>query len=260
MPPRYRRRYAPRKRRGRNPSANLIKRYIGKRRNFKYGNLYRDVMMLKGLINTEIKYLDQSRNGGTDGYWDIRASPTIGIPNTSAGPPTPGYVSFMVDYPALGNEFNQRNGRSIKLKSLQVKGTIRRGDQTSDFGQCRVMIIVDHQAQTGEDTDPVPILFLPDNNGDYSMSSRVNRQLNKRYSVLDVKKVNISNNRYSYSLNMYKRLNDKIKFNGPNVQDFVDKTFHVVVLMDSEFPQTGTAPINPQFYAQFETRLTYVDN
>lgn len=260
----YTRRYANRryaKKRNR-PSYHPVKRYVKKdRSNLKWGRMVKDVAMLKGLINTEVKYLDQSRNGGVDGYWDIIASSTPAVPGPESAPPTPGYVRFMVDYPPLGDDFNQRNGRSIKLKSIQLKGTIRVPATGSERrGQARVMIIVDHQAQSGEDTDPVPILFELDNNGHYSMGSRINRQQNKRYSVLAVKKLNFSQNYFTHSLNIYKRLNDKVKFNGPNVQDFVDKAFHVVVFTDMLFPNVGAGDIIPNFLGQFETRICYIDN
>lgn len=251
------------KRRGRKTHyMSPLKRYIKKdRSDVKWAKVARDVLYLKSLINTEVKYLDQSKNNGVDGYWEIKASPTAGIPGPQSAPPTPGYVRFMVDYPQQGDDFNQRNGRSIKLKSIQLKGTIRvPGTNTEYRGQCRVMIIVDHQAQSGEDTDPVPILYEKDNNGDYSMSSRINRQQNKRYSVLAVKKLSFSQNYFTHSVNLYKRLNDKVKFNGTTSADFVDKAFHVVVFADALFPNVGSNNIAPTFVGQFETRITYVDN
>lgn len=261
MPPRYRRRYGPRKRRGRNPSANLIKRYVNKRRGIKYGNIWRDVKMLKGLINTEVKYYDIDYNGGLGGYWDIIASNTVGVPAPESTPPTKGYVHFRVGYPDQGDDFNNRNGRSLKLKSIQLKGTIRvPATDSSNRGQVRVMIIVDHQAQLGEATNPVPILYQTDQNNHYSMSSRINRQQNKRYSILAVKKLSFSQNYFTHSLNIFKRLNDKVKFNGVLGDDFVDKAFHVVVFADALFPNVGNGDIVPNFLGQFETRLTYVDN
>lgn len=258
----YNKRYTRKYRKTRKPSANPIKRYVGKRRNIKYGNMYRDVQMLKGLINTEIKYLDQSRNNGVDGYWDIVPSATQGLPDVEAGPPTPGYVSFMVDYPNQGDDFNQREGRSIKLKSIQLKGQIRvpNGTSSNQRGQCRIMIIVDHQCQTNEDTDPVPILYSLDNNNQYSMMSRINRQQNKRYSILATRKLSFSQSYFSHSINIYKRLDDKVKFNGVNNQNFMDKAFHIVVLADGEFPNVGSNDIQSNYVAQFETRITYVDN
>lgn len=239
-----------------------LKRYIKKdRSDVKWSKVARDVLYLKSLINTEVKYLDQSKNNGVNGYWVIKASATSAVPGPESQPPTPGYVRFMVDYPQQGDDFNQRNGRSIKLKSIQLKGQIRVPDTSTVYrGQCRVMIIVDHQAQSGEDTDLVPILYQLDNNGHYSMQSRVNRQQNNRYSVLAVKKLTFSQNYFTHSLNLYKRLNDKIKFNGTTSADFVDKAFHVVVLSEGVFPNVGSGDIVPEFVAQFETRICYVDN
>lgn len=260
----YSRRYVPRKyaRKGRNPSSNPIKRYVGKRRNIKYGNMWRDVQMLKGLVNTEIKYRDENFPSVPDGYWNVTAKATVGTPGTS---PVDGYVHFVVGYPQIGDDFNQREGRSIKLKSIQIKGRLSLFTSSEDTeqrsGYARVYIIVDHQAQEGEAPDPVPILFQTDVNGDYSTESRVNRQRNKRWSILAVNKVYLSSGSYPVKdINIYKKLNDKIKFDGSTSADFMDKAFHVVVLTPSVFPTSGATSYSPRFNAQFNSRITYIDN
>lgn len=228
----------------------------------KWGRMAKDINYLKGLVNTEIKYIDENHNSAALGYWDVRASATVGIPDIEANTPTPGYVSKFISYPAQGDDYNQREGRSFKLKSLQLKFTawLALASQTN-AGTARVMVIVDHQAQSGEVTDPVPILFQTDSNGQYSTLSRIDRQQNKRYSVLGSKKFVISNGTVPMkNLSIYKKLSDKIKFNGTLATNFMDKAFYFIVLIDPRVPTIGTNDVLPNFNMQFETRFTYVDN
>jgi len=104
-------------------------------------------------------------------------------------------------------------------------------------------------------------LFSTDVNGDYSTESRVNRQRNKRWSVLAVRKITVSNGTTPLkTFNIYKKLNDQIKFEGSTGPDFMDKAFHVVMLAPSIFPQAGSNDMNPRFTVQFDSRITYVDN
>lgn len=262
----YKRNYRTKKVQRKRVHVNPIKRYVRTNRTIKWGRIAKDVRYLKGLVNTEIKYRDEAYPSTADAYWDIQASSTVGVPDVEAGPPTTGYVHFVASYPTLGDDFNQRQGRSIKLKSIQVKGRLAINAQsltstTLPQGWVRVYILVDHQAQEGETPDPVPILFQTDVNGHYSTESRVNRQRNKRWGVLAVRKIYLSQgSSVMKSINIYKRLNDQIKFDGTGSSDFMDKAFHVVVLAPSIYPQVGSNDMNPRFTGQFNTRLTYVDN
>jgi hypothetical protein len=258
--PRTRRTYKKRSTR-RRVHLNPVKRYISTKRNVKWGRIANDVRMLKGLINTEIKYVDTYMQSN-DNYWVITASPTVGVPAAETGPPTSGYLWSFINYPNQGDDFNEREGRSIKMKSMQLKGRIALSDASStSSGYCRVMILLDKQCQIGEITDPVPILYQTDVNGDYSLDSRVNRQQNKRYVVMSQRRYLIAaGNRPIIQVNQYIRLNDKIKFNGVASSNFMDKMFHIVVLTQAKFPQVGSNDINPILTAQLNTRITYIDN
>ena len=255
-------------RKGRRPSLHPVKRYIGKRRNIKFGNLWRDVKMLKGLINTEIKYVDRyGQNNATENYYQIVAAAVKSTEGNATVAGTPGYISQNIPYVDQGDDFDQRNGRSIKLKSLQVKGTLcldvdaatSSATFTQKMGEYRLMVIVDHQSQEGEITDLVPILYEVDQNGEYSMNSRVNRQQNKRYSVLMSRKIALTENRPKRDFNLYVRLSDKIKFNGVLASDFMDKSFHFVILPAASW-LTSEQQFTTQALMQYETRFTYVDN
>lgn len=226
--------------------------------------------MLKGLVNTEVKYIDRfGQNTATENFYIIGPTGSKATEGNVTVPGTIGYLSNNMPYMDQGDDFNQRNGRSVKLKSLQVKGTLcMQVDATpaiQEFpmwvGQYRVMIIVDHQSQSGEMTDLVPILFEKDQNNEYSLNSRINRQQNKRYSVLTSKKITLTATMPKKDFNLYVRLNDKIKFNGTLASNFMDKSFHVVILAGANWA-VATGGINFQNLAscQYETRYTYIDN
>ena len=244
---------------------NPVKRYVSTRRTMKWGRIANDVRYLKGLINTEIKYLDHNYQSA-DEYYDIVASNTAAVPAIETVPPTPGYLHLVIPYMGIGDDFNERTGRSVRLKSLQLKGRVALNMPTGtnnllSVGQFRIMVIVDHQAQMGEVTDPTNILYSLDVNGDFSLESRVNRQRNKRYTILMQRKYKMTQ-QYNpvVDINMFKRINDKIKFEGVNAADFMDKCFHVIGFVSGGYPIAGTLDTFTRLNGQFNTRVTYIDN
>lgn len=244
---------------------NPVKRYVSTKRTVKWGRIANDVRYLKSLINTEIKYLDHQYQG-IDEYYDLIASPTAAIAAAEAVPPTPGFLHLVVPYMGIGEDFNERTGRSIKLKSIQFKGRLALNLPTgtnnlTSVGNIRIMIIVDHQSQMGEVTNPANILYSHDIQGNFSLESRVNRQRNKRYSILMQKKYMMTQqNKPVVDVNMYKKLDDKIKFDGINAADFMDKCFHIIAFTSGFYPVAGTVDLTTRLSGQFNSRLTYVDN
>lgn len=240
---------------------NPVKRYISTRRTVKWGKIAKDVQFLKGLVNTEIKYLDQQHNNGSDGYWNILPSATVGVPAPEAGPPTAGYVSIPIDYPQQGDDFNQREGRSLRLRGIQIKGTLKCLSTAQYSGQVRLLLVVDREAGQGTDTDPVPWMYNVDNNGDYTMMSSLNRQQSKRYRIIASKKYTLSTGLSpTLTVNLFKRVRDKILFNGTANSAFMDKMFHIIVLPDANFPVVGSTDITSTIVGQFFSRITYIDN
>lgn len=244
---------------------NPVKRYISTKRTVKWGRIANDVRYLKGLINTEIKYLDNTYQS-TDEYYDIIAASSVAVPAIETVPPTPGYLHLVVPYMDTGDDFNERTGRSIRLKSIQFKGRVALNLPTGSnnllsVGNLRIMIVVDHQAQMGETTNPTNILYSVDSQGVFSLESRVNRQRNKRYTILMQKKYKITQ-QYNpvVDINMYKRLDDKIKFDGIGKADFMDKCFHIIGFVSGAYPIAGTLDTVTRLNGQFNSRLTYVDN
>lgn len=244
---------------------NPVKRYVTTKRTFKWGRLANDVRYLKSLINTEIKYSDHFYQTN-DQYYDIIAANIPAIAAVEATPPTPGYLHLVVPYVGIGEDYNERTGRSIKLKSIQFKGRVALHLPTGtnnllSVGSIRIMIIVDHQAQMGEVTNPANIVYQTDTEGNFSLESRVNRQRNKRYSILMQKKFNMTQQRNPIvDINMYKKLDDKIKFDGINADDFMDKCFHVLAFVSGNNPVAGTIDFLTRFSGQFNSRICYVDN
>jgi hypothetical protein len=94
--------------------AYFRKRYRGGN----YARMLKDIAYLKSVVNVEYKSLDTSLVKNPDN------------------------VTGTVDNLCLiaqGDDYNNRNGRSIRLKSLQIKGTIESG--TTSANVVRVLIV-----------------------------------------------------------------------------------------------------------------------
>lgn len=101
-------------------------KYYGKHRWSNYGRglgqLANDVSMLKGLVNTEFKYLD-----------------------TSAAPTTNNTGTFvLLNGLQKGDDVNNRDGRSIRIKSLEHRLFLQHNSSSTD-SMVRVILFIDKQ-------------------------------------------------------------------------------------------------------------------
>lgn len=88
-------------------------------------NLATDVKLLKGVINTEKKYFDTDTSGVT-------------LPTSTTGTVT------CINGMGQGDDNNERIGRSIRIKSVHVKGAVELNAlATKDF--IKVAVVLDHQ-------------------------------------------------------------------------------------------------------------------
>lgn len=92
----------------------------------KYGQLYKDVMMLKNTINAEKKYIDTASVASTVGQYLNGASGELVLD-----------ISPVI---AQGNAYNQRNGISIKLNGLYLR--LQFLQQTNTVNQIKIHIDV----------------------------------------------------------------------------------------------------------------------
>lgn len=91
----------------------IKKRYVAKGGNLKVGQIAKDVMMLKRLVNAEKKRT-------TLGSTSFEAAHFTGQVNGNSS----GHRIVDISPSAInqGNGYNERNGNSIKLHSLVIKG------------------------------------------------------------------------------------------------------------------------------------------
>lgn len=235
--------------------AGLVRRYFKKNYAVKYGRLMKDVMHLKRVINTEYKFIDQANQTGAN-YWNLIPGGTM-----SAGPgnppATPGYVSQVINYPAVGDDQSDRDGRVIKLMSVQCKGVAACSGTSSTSGDMVIYIVMDKQAQAGETVDPVPWLFLQDSDGGYSIQSERNKDMLGRFAIVARKNVRLSGGSIGgvRKFNVYKKLSDHVRFDGTLAGDYIGKCLYVIMLTDK-----AVSTFSPNISLEFNTRLTWVDN
>lgn len=107
----------------------LKKRYVSKKGGLKYQQIARDVMRLKSLVNAEKKRTDLESSA----YY---FSGAVGqVQGTNAGHRI---LDISPSSIVQGNDYNQRNGNSIRLHSCVIKGQLRQ--QTSTNQAIRVAI------------------------------------------------------------------------------------------------------------------------
>lgn len=91
----------------------LKKRYVSKKGGLKYQQIARDVMRLKSLVNAELK---RTTDGGR-----VHQERVGQINGLSSGH----YINdISPSFITQGNNYDQRNGNSIKLKSMIIQGQL----------------------------------------------------------------------------------------------------------------------------------------
>ncbi len=102
------------------------RRYANNRYNFTYGNVLDkvigDVARLKGLVNTEFKVLDTPLNGAV----------------------TSTMIVQLLNGMIIGDDFDERDGRMIRIKSVLIKFKWFQNQSAVDTA-FRVMVIIDKQ-------------------------------------------------------------------------------------------------------------------
>ncbi len=187
----------------------------GRRRNgggsFTYGNVMdkviRDVSRLKGLINVEFKKVDTFRE----------------IPITIVAPQI-GLLNGM----AIGDDFTNREGRSVRIKSLQIALTLFLNPlSTQTFVRCILVL----------DTQPNGIIMLIDellNDATVNLGSTNFRNLNfrKRFVILKDEVVTLqASGQRSVHLEWYKKLNIIETFDDSSTGGIGDITTNALYLV-----------------------------
>ncbi len=206
------------------------KRRYNNNRNFTYGNVLDkvigDVARLKGLINTEFK--------------------TVDVSNTTAV--TDSGLVLLLNATIAGDDFNNRDGRQIRFKSIQYAVNVIQ-DPTAVSTITRIMIVLDKQPNA-------ILMVLTDlltsaaNNLDFR-----NLDNRKRFVILSDKIVTQSDTANTVDrVQLYKQLDFHTVYddsNAGNITDIETNALYMVII-SSEATNAPTC--------QIETRARFIDN
>ena len=187
--------------------------------------LWNNVKRLKGLINTEFKKIN------------VTAAATV---STTA--------SIIVINPSvMGDDFDSRDGRVIRLKSVQLTLTAAIG-ATTTFSFVRVMVVIDKQ--------PNEISMVITNLLDFAnITSHRNLDGRKRFVILKDKILELSQvGKRTGIIKWYKELDMKTIYDDSNTGTIVDittNTLYLVLISDE-------ASLVP--FVTRTTRVRFIDN
>ncbi len=199
------------------------------RTNFTYGNVVdkviRDVSVLKGLINTEFK--------------------TIDTVNTGTVSTTAGFV--LLNGTAPGDDFDTRDGRQIRVKSVQVTITwIQHATAVVTF--LRVIIFIDKQPN---EVTPVVTQLLDTS----SIVSFRNLDQRKRFIILKDKVLTMSDVGTKQGImKWYKQLDAKTMYDAGTAGTIADITTNALFLM------LVSSEASNQPTVTRVTRVRFIDN
>ncbi len=196
-----------------------------------YGNMankvWKDVKYLKSLINTEFKTNDISQGG-------------VNIPST-------GTVNTMNGL-AQGDDIDDRSGRVVRWKSVQVSGVINLAASTATQSTVRMLLVIDKQP-TGVLPTVVQILDLA------NMTAFRNLDNRKRFVILKDFRVTVNTDHPEKVFKFYKKLDMKTIYDASNAGDITDissNSLHFVFL--------GDEATNVPTFPSLTFRSRFIDN
>lgn len=198
------------------------------------GQLYKDVQMLKNMINVEYKVQDTST-----ALQNVSTVPTLQLFN--------GLLR--------GDDFNQRNGRSVKWTSIYQRITVQAPSTATLPHFCRYMLFwVKDPSATAPTSLQIFGAATPS-----SINVMLNLNVRKDFIILydEIMQVNPVNGGPSNAFrNIYKKCNMHTIFNAGNAGSIAD--IESGALYALWFSDTNTAGEQPQITLQ--SRCRYIDN
>lgn len=213
----YRRRKAPYRRRA--PNRYQIYSRAGTQ-------LWKDVNMLKGLVNTEFKVKDVSVTA-------------LALPSTGQVTDLNGLTK--------GDNVDQRSGRMVCWKSVQIQGQITRNASSTTQDRVRICLVIDK--------DPSGLgSGYTDIYDSLNVNSFRNLDNRKRYVILRSWNFVLDADKLEKYMKFYKKLDMKTVFNSLNNGNIADIESNSISL----FYISDRATNQPTFDGRI--RLRYIDN
>lgn len=219
----YKKRYYPKKR----------KTYNGRLQTYSRAGaqLYKDVNMLKNLINVEFKASGDSQNVASSAIAQF----------------------FLMNGLTRGDQINQRGGRQVRFKSIQLKGTISRSSASTGVGdRLRIVVFIDKQANASAPS--FSDLFENVLGATPNVSTFRNLDNRKRFVILNDRVYNLDADDPSREYNYYRKLDMKTIYDDGNAGTIADITTNSLYVM----VVSNTSVNPPQFNFAYRTR--YIDN
>jgi hypothetical protein len=156
---------------------------------------YKGVKYIKSLINVEKK------------FHDVSDATTYGT--------TPAVISLTNI--AQGNDFNNRDGNSILLQSLQLKADIKHDMNKQGCDNIRVILFQDND-QRG--TDPAAGDLLETGSGFSWLNAFVSHNAGSRFNILYDRKIKVSDQDQTKSIKLIRKFySNHVKYTGTTAAD-----------------------------------------
>ena len=170
------------------------------------------------------------------------------VDTTSTGTITNAGTVTSLSLIAEGNDYNQRDGHSIKAISLE--GRVNASSYNASTNNVLRWIVFRDLEQSG--TQPTPAQLLESVAGAYAPVSSFQHDNTERFEILHDQSVAVSYDRPAV-LSMGLKLGCHVRFSGTTAADASNKEGHLYALMISADGANGPA-LNAYY------RLSYVDN
>lgn len=214
------------------------KNYRRRGKRTKYGNrgkvygkaayqLYKDVSMLKNLINVEFKTHDVSHTEGA-------------LAQTAEG--------FLLNGLAKGDNYNTRDGRQVRWKSIQIDGYFLQHSSASNTNM-RVVLVIDKQPS---EVEPA-FLQIYDTESETSHRKLDNR---KRFVILRSFNMILSTqgDKAMKNFKIFRKLDMKTVYDASNTGDISDISSNALYLFFVSNQPTNRPSV------QFNSRMRFIDN
>lgn len=182
----------------------------------------RGVKQLRGIINSELHRKDSI------------ASTTVG---------TGGYI-FAVSSITQGDLYDNRQGNSVLVKSLNIQGNVK-WDTSATDSALTMWVIIDTQ-QASDTTPSIADIF--NGQGPHSI---LNAQTVGRYKILLKKHYSQDSSKQLVFIDEHMTMNHHVRYNGASHTD-IQKGGIYVIFISNQTTYTPTFSVN--------TRISYYDN
>lgn len=203
----------------------------------------KDVSYVKGLLNVEKKYFDIVQSA-------------VAIPGSAAT----NWDVYRLNAVAQGNQVFQRNGASIRMKSIQIKGRVELGGTlssatlTSRAHRIRIVLLTDREIN-GYNTGTLPLVGEVFNGNPVDAMRNFDSILMRRYKLLRTWTITLNNDKPEFVLNYFKKLNMVQKWSTTDTTGVNITQSPLYLCVIGDHPSGDTPPV-----MNFASRITFIDN